>query len=147
MCFRVICLVSSSNPVLAASTASAPQAPADSLAAYTERINDFFRVLRTTHGGPSFITDSELDALQAQSCTQEAFQKSIRADSSSSGSRSDAEAAFEARCEWVVRQLSDPYASFLGVERAEELSERYHGRISLGVPAQPASAANLLSTR
>mmetsp|Transcript_665 Transcript_665/g.1932 ORF Transcript_665/g.1932 Transcript_665/m.1932 type:complete len:509 (+) Transcript_665:116-1642(+) len=86
------------------------------------RLDVLFEVLSRTHGGPSFISRSDLLLLRAAAARR--FE---------SAPREGEEAQFTDACEWVMSQLDDPHASFLPPERAEALSSRYHGQLDLGV--------------
>ena len=86
------------------------------------RLDVLFEVLSRTHGGPSFISRSDLLLLRAAAARR--FE---------AAPREGEEARFTDACEWVMSQLDDPHASFLPPERAEALSSRYHGQLDLGV--------------
>ena len=87
------------------------------------RLADLFHSLRTPHGGPSFISRTRLADIEREAL-RTLDQGSVRMHD---------EKSFESTCRWVLSQLNDPHATYLPPQRAEELNERYHGRIALGI--------------
>jgi hypothetical protein len=107
---------------------------------HCQRLQSLFECLARTHGGPSFISQAELAGLREEALrrldrafeAEGAGQKSSPAKAGGDGGgRMDT--ALTSTCEWSMRQLSDPHAKYIQPAQAEEMSDRYHGRVELGV--------------
>ena len=98
---------------------------------HLERLDELFDTIRTTHGGPAYISGKRLEQVRrgAEDLLSEA-----EAD----------EDGYLGACAWAMRQLLDPLASHLGPSQAVEARERFHGRACLGLKLRvclvPASA-------
>eukprot|EP00962_Isochrysis_galbana_P003713 scaffold1047_cov112-Isochrysis_galbana.AAC.4 len=107
---------------------------------HRQRLQALFDCLARTHGGPSFISDGELAILRQEALRR--LHMSFEAESTDQISR-QAEAgadggdrmeeALTRTSEWSMAQLSDPHAKYIQPAQAEEMSDRYHGRVELGV--------------
>ena len=84
-----------------------------------DRMSELLKALRTTHGGPSFVSRSALKRVG-----QDALRQCTDAMS---------EAEYQRVCSWVCEQLNDPYASYLPDAQLNAMRERFHGRVGLGM--------------
>lgn len=105
---------------------------------FESRLSELFRTLHETHGGPAYLSRSQLDEVRkgAEQQLREAGDED--------------EDSYLAACSWTMDQLLDPMASHLRPTQAVAARERFHGRISLGLTVrtklvrQPADHALLL---
>ncbi|KAL1514511.1 hypothetical protein AB1Y20_003610 [Prymnesium parvum] len=89
--------------------------PADARAAPPpSSLRELFDTLQRTHGGPAFLTPSQL--------------RTLRRDALSAPS-----ASFASACAWVMSQLNDPYAAYLAPSQVGQLRERFHGVVGVGL--------------
>jgi len=92
------------------------------------RLESLFTSLARTHGGPSFVSRDELARLRLEAL--------LRLESSSAaeaGDDEEMERKLTNTCEWALSQLHDSHASYIPPTQAEEMNDRYHGRVELGV--------------
>ena len=88
---------------------------------YMERLDELFRSLRTTHGGPAYVSKSGLEFVRREA--EERLQ-----EASTLG-----EDTYLAVCAWAMAQLADPLSSHLRPLQAIAARERFHGRVGLGL--------------
>ena len=86
------------------------------------RLTELCSVLRSTHGGPLWVNKKRIRSLERAAHSRLAERCAV-----------DEEGASDATCRWILSHLRDPHATYMLPERADTLSERYHGRIGLGV--------------
>ena len=88
------------------------------------RLRDLVDSIKTTHGGPAYISSEELEAAleRAESALEEKAQL-----------YSSEEEAYSSACGVLMSALRDPLASHLRPEQAVAARERFHGRASLGL--------------
>ena len=87
------------------------------------RLRELFHSIRTTHGGPAYVSDADLTQLHQ------------RADRllAERGGDGCSEEAYAETCQWLMDQLVDPLASHLRPTQAIAARERFHGVASLGM--------------
>ena len=88
----------------------------------TAQMKELFATLRTTHGGPAFLTRPDFTSLRRR----------VLED----GGVDDDEETYADRCAWVMRQLDDPYAAYLNPSQVRALHERFHGVVGVGLQVQ-----------
>ena len=82
-------------------------------------MSELLKAMRTTHGGPSFVSRSTLKRVG-----QDALRQCTDAMS---------EAEYQRLCSWVCEHLNDPYASYLPDAQLNAMRERFHGRVGIGM--------------
>lgn len=96
-----------------------------------QRLCDLFDCLSRTHGGPSYRCHAQLLELREQALGK---LNTALADSLEAGEDAERlDASLTSTCEWAMAQLGDPHAAYIQPSQAEEMSDRYHGRVELGV--------------
>ena len=105
------------------------------------RLCELFRSMRSTHGGPAYVSRRELDAIRRKTETrlreERPSPEEMRAGAGDPFEQTGSSAAEERRyrhaCASAMRALMDPLAAHLSPTSAVMTRERFHGRASFGI--------------
>eukprot|EP00966_Prymnesium_polylepis_P046862 1085870-Prymnesium_polylepis.1 len=91
---------------------------------HSAQLKELFDTLKGTHGGPAFISGTELKSLRRRVLGEQQHELC---------DEYEGESTYVSRATWVMSQLDDPYAAYLSPAQVTALRERFHGAVGVGL--------------